>query len=202
MKRKDFVELAKLVGGMDMEKDKVSIAVKELLVSIANEWYDKGMGDLEPFKPDVLKVSLNQDNVIGAFSKAMKLKGYLAELAEREYVKYDEESGKVILFPSISAENALILAYNVYDGKLSGNALLMLSCLIMNCAEDGVSIQHTDVTLPSGVYLQEDNLEFTKDEVEYKRVREELKSKGLIDYDETKQELVYKLFPRKVTMAD
>lgn len=202
MKRKDFVELAKLVGGMGIEDNEESIVVKELLISIANEWYDKKVGDLEPFKPDVLKVSLDQDNVIGAISEAMQLESYLAELTKRGYIKYDEKNGEVVLFPSINAENALLFAYNIYDGKLSGNALLMLSSLVMNCVEEGLSLQDTDVTLPSGGYLQEDNLEFTKDGAEYKRVREELKNKGLIDYDETNQEFVYKLFPRKVTMAD
>ena len=202
MKRKDFVELAKLVGGMGIENNEESIAVKELLISIANEWYDKKVGDLEPFKPDALKVSLDQDNVIGAISEAMQLKSYLAELTKKEYIKYDEKNGEVVLFPAINAENALLLAYDIYEGKLSGNALLMLSSLIMNCVEEGLSLQDTDVTLPSGVYLQKDNLEFTKDGVEYKRVREELKNKGLIDYDETNQEFVYKLFPRKVSMAD
>lgn len=202
MKRKDFVELAKLVGGMGIEDNEESIAVKELLISIANEWYEKKVGDLELFKPDALKVSLDQDNVIGAISETMQLKCYLAELTKKEYIKYDEKNGEVVLFPAINAENALLLAYNIYEGKLSGNALLMLSSLIMNCVEEGLSLQDTDVTLPSGVYLQEDNLEFTKDGAEYKRVREELKNKGLIDYDETNQEFVYKLFPRKVTMAD
>lgn len=202
MKRKDFIELAKLVGGMGIENDKDCLAVRELLISIANEWYDKKVGDLESFKPDVLKVSLNQDNVIGSISEAMQLKSYLAELTKREYIKYDEKNGEVVLFPSISAENALLFAYDIYDGKLSGNALLMLSSLIMTCAEEGVSLQDTDVTLFSGVYLQEDNLAFTKDGAEYKRVREELKNKGFIDYDEINQEFAYKLFPRKVTMVD
>ena len=49
MKRKDFVELAKLVGGMGIKDNEESIVVKELLISIANEWYDKKVGDLEPF---------------------------------------------------------------------------------------------------------------------------------------------------------